>query len=619
MPANNALELTDINYDTIKQNLRNFLSNQSELGDYDYDSSTMQILLNVLAYNTYMNSYYLNMVGNEMFLDSAQIRSNVVSRAKMLGYTPRSAQGPTATVQVVVTPDDSPSTITIDRNTKFRATVDGTQYIFVNTDAATMNANPSGIYSTNINITEGRPFTFRYTVSSASPVRYIIPADNVDIRSVVVRVQETSANSSVTTFNNATNLTTVTNTTDAYFLQENEDGRYELKFGDGVLGTALNDGNVINIDYRVCNGTKATGANTFVAVDNISGYSDITVNHVSRAQGGGEKETIQSIKFNAPKNYESQNRAVTRTDYENLIQNNFADIQTVSVWGGEDNNPPIYGKVYVSAKPLSGTLLAQNRKDDIKDFLLNKNILTIEPEVVDPTYLYIKPELTVKYNPDLTSLTPGQLADNIASQIINYESNQLGLFNQYYIGSRLIKDVYNVSESISSIQIEVYMQKKFKPNTSVRTTYNINFNNEIHNYENVTKAFNISSTKFTYQGNNNCYFDDDGLGNIRIYSLTSAGARTYLNSTAGSVNYTTGLVTLNDLLITAYVGDAITITADPDKDDIDGLRNQLLLIKDASISLYDTKLKSTVTTVSSINTEGTTTTIPETGVISTVY
>jgi len=618
MPANNALELTDINYDAIKQNLRNFLSNQTELGDYDYDSSTMQILLNLLSYNTYMNSYYLNMVGNEMFLDSAQIRSNVVSRAKMLNYTPRSAQGPTATVQVVITPTDTPDFITLPKDTKFRTTVDGTQYVFVATDTTTVNA-ASGIYSTNINITEGRPFTFRYTVSSLNPVRYIIPADNVDTRSIVVKVQNSSTDTTITTFNNAENLTTVTATTAAYFLKENEDGRYELEFGDSVLGKALNDGNIVIIDYRTCNGTAAQGANNFTSIDSIGGYSNITVNHVSRAQGGGDKETIQSIKFNAPKNYEAQGRAVTRKDYETIVKNQFADIQAVSVWGGEDNSPPIYGRVYVSVKPFSGTLLAEDRKKTIADYLISRNILTIEPQIVDPTYLYVKPQLTVKYNPDLTTLTAGQISTAISNAVINYETNKLGLFGQNFIGSQLIKDIYEVNNSITSIQTELYMEKKFKPNTSVRTTYTINFNNEIHNYENVTKAFNISSTKFTYNGNANSYFDDDGSGNVRIYSLTSTGSRTYSNTSAGSINYLTGVIVLNDLLITAFVGDSITITADPDKDDIDGLRNQLLLIKDASISLYDTKLQSTVSTISSINTEGTTTTIPETGVITTVY
>ena len=617
MPANNALLLSDINFDDIKSNLKTFLSNQTELGDYDYESSTMQTLLNLLSYNTYMNSYYLNMVGNEMFLDSAQIRSNIVSRAKMLNYTPRSAQGPTATVQVVITPTDTPDFITLNKDTKFKTTIDGSQYIFVATDTKTINAD-SGVYSTNINIVEGRPFTFRYTVSTAEPVRYIIPADNVDTRSINVKVQTSSTDSTITTFNNADSLTTVTGTTDAYFLKENEDGRYELEFGDGVLGSALDDGNVVIIDYRICNGTAAQGANNFTSVDNIDGYSNITVNHVSRAQGGGDKETLQSIKFNAPKNYEAQGRAVTRRDYETIVKNQFADIQTVSVWGGEDNNPPIYGRVYISVKPFSGTLLAEDRKQTIADYLIDRNVLTIEPQIVDPTYLYVKPSLTVKYNPDLTTLTPGQISTAITNAINNYETNNLGLFGQNYINSQLIRDVYEVNSSITSIQTDVKIDKLFKPNTSVLTKYTINFNNALFN-PHAGHKYAISSSKFTYNGEANSYFDDDGNGNLRVYTPTSTGTRTYINLNVGSVNYLTGVVTINDLLITAYEGDAIAVTADPDKADVDGLRNQLLLIKDATISLFDTNLQSTVSTISSINTEGTTTTIPETGVITTVY
>jgi hypothetical protein len=619
MPANNALLLSDINFDDIKSNLQTFLSNQTEIGDYDYESSTMQVLLNLLAYNTYMNSYYLNMVGNEMFLDSAQIRSNIISRAKMLNYTPRSAQGSQATVQVVVTPTDTPATITVDRNTKFRTTVDGKQYIFVNHDAKVINADSNGVYSTNIQLTEGRPFNFSYTVSAANPVRYVIPADNVDVRSLIVTVQNSATDSTLTTFNEADTLTDVTSTTPAYFLQENEDGRYELLFGDGNLGKQLNNGNIVNIEYRVCNGVATNGANTFSSVDNISGYSDITVNFVSRAQGGGDKESLQSIKFNAPKNYEAQNRAVTRKDYENIVKGQFSDIQAVSVWGGEDNTPAIYGKVYLAVKPYTGTILAEDRKQTIKDYIARKNVLTIEPEIVDPTYLYVKPELTVKYNPDLTNLTPTQMSSVIADEIINYETNRLGLFGQDFISSQLIKDVYSKSEAINSIQIELHIEKKFVPNTTIPTTYTIAFNNEIHNYENVIKAYNVSSSKFTYNSNNNCYFDDDGAGNLRIYTLGAEGVRTYLNNNVGTVDYLTGIITINSLLITAYSGDSITLTIDPDKDDITALRNQLMLIKDASVSLYDTKLKATVSTVASINTEGTTSTIPETGVTTTVY
>lgn len=618
MPANNALIVSDINFDSIKDNLQTFLSNQTELGDYDYQSSTMQTIINLLAYNTYMNSYYLNMASNEMFLDSAQIRSNIVSRAKMLNYVPRSAQGPEATVQVIVTPTDTPASISLDKNTKFQSTVDGIKYIFVNTESKTINANASGVYSTNISLIEGRPFTFQYTVSSVDPVRYVVPADNVDTRSLAIKIQETSANSNITTYTNATNLVDITGTSTAYFLHENEEGRFEITFGDGVIGKALNDGNVVNIDYRVCNGASTNGANTFVAVDSISGYSNISVNHVSRATGGGDKESVQSIKFSAPKDYQAQNRAVTSKDYEAVIKNNFADIQAVSVWGGEDNTPPVYGKVYIAVKPVSGTLIPEDRKSTIVDFLNKKNILTIDPVIVDPTYLYVKPTITVKYNPDLTSLSSGEIATAVKNKILNYETNTLGIFGRDFIGSQLMADISSASESISSVQDELMIEKEFKPNTTTSTTYSIAFNNPIYNPHPGHK-YAISSSKFTYEGNNTSYFDDDGNGVIKIYTLTASGTRSYSNNNAGSINYLTGLVTLDNLLITEFDGSAVKIIADPLQEDIDSVRNQLLLIKDASVSVFDSKLKSTVATLSSIATEGASSTIPETGVITTVY
>jgi len=630
MPANNALELTDINYDTIKQNLRNFLSNQTELGDYDYDSSTMQILLNLLAYNTYMNSYYLNMAGNEMFLDSAQIRSNVVSRAKMLGYTPRSAQGPVATVQVIITPDDSPTNITIDKNTKFQSSIDGKNYIFVNSEAVTVNANPSGIFSTNLNIVEGRPFTFKYTVSTNNPVRYVIPNENADTRSLLVQVQETAANSSVTTFTNASNLTAVTGNTNVYFLHENEDGRFELTFGDNVIGKALNDGNVLNIDYRVCNGNAAAGANSFTILDNISGYSNITVNHVARAQGGGNKESIQSIKFNAPKNYENQNRAVTKKDYENLIKSQFSYIQSVSVWGGEENNPPTYGKVYLSIKPTQSTTLSIAQKNDIIDYLQTKNMVTIEPIIVDPTYMYLKPEVTVKYDPNSTSLSAGSLLTAVANKIISYENNQLGLFGSNFVTSKFLKELDKVSSSFTSINSELRIIKRFVPNTTTVKTYTINFNRSLLNITGGVilrinpsahpgRGLTVSSSTFTYKGISGTRFDDDGFGNVRTYYVDTTGVRVYTNRLAGTINYNIGVISLNNLLITGYTGSGIEITVDPDANDIDLVRNQILLIKDAKVNIYDNNLKRVVATTSNINTQGETTSIIEDAIISTVY
>ena len=618
MAANNVLQLSGINFDDIKDNLKNFLSSQKELEDYNYDSSTMQILLNLLAYNTYQNNFYLNMVANEMFLDSAQIRANIVSRAKMLGYTPLSSKGATATIQVNITPDDSPTTITINENTQFRSQIDGKNYIFVNPDAKVINADSSGVFSTNLTVKEGLPLTHKFNVDSDDEKRFIIPNDNVDTNSIKVTVQESAANSNVILYSNAIDLTQVGADTAAYFLNENEEGRYELLFGDGVLGKKLFNGNVINVSYRVTNGPDADSASTFTAISTVGGYSTVSVAVNTAAEGGADRESIQSIKFNAPKNYEAQNRAVTIKDYEALVKNQFPDLQTVSVWGGEDNNPPVYGKAYISVKPRAGNLISQDRKNDIKSFLQNKNVLSIEPEVVDPTFLYVAPTFTVKYNPDLTSLSSGALNDKIIDTIKTYENVKLGLFGKSFINSEMTKDIITTDDSIISVQTSLQMKKQFIPSATLTSTYRIPFSNALFNPHPGHK-YAISSTKFTYEGNANAYFDDDGNGNIRVYTLVGTTTRSYLNNNVGSVDYSTGLVTLEAILIPAFEGDFITITGKPDLDDIDPLRNQILLIKDSSVSLFDTQIKNTVINTTNISTQGNSTSIPDSGVVATVY
>jgi len=630
MAANNALQLTSIDFDGIKNDLKTFLSNQTELGDYNYEGSTMQILLNLLAYNTYKNSFYLNMVGNEMFLDSAQIRNNVVSRAKMLNYTPRSAQGPTATVQVTITPIDSPDSITIPADTQFTTTIDGVNYLYVNPDAAVVNANPSGVYSTNLSITEGRPFTYRFTVSTASPIRYIIPNENVDTRSIKVRVQESTSNTTQTTWNNASDYTAIAGNTQSYFLNENEDGKYELKFGDNVVGKRLNDGNIVVASYRVCNGTATQGANTFVAPNSIGGYSNITLKTAASAAGGAEQESIASIKFNAPKNYQAQNRAVTTGDYTTLIKNNFGDIGAVSVWGGQENDPPIYGKAFISVKPKTGFFISQTRKDDIQTFLANKNVMSISPELTDPTYKFVVPTLDVKYNPDLTTSTAGAIVSTIGNRVIQYELADLVAFGREYASSELIRDVYTANESISSMEITLKMMKNFIPVTTGPTTYRIPFNDPLLNVtggvvlripptSHPGRGLTISSSKFTYQGQASSYLDDDGFGNVRIYYIDESNVRVYTNRTAGTVNYNTGLVILNQVTITGYDGAALKVYAVPRFDNITSVRNQILAIAEAKINLYDTKLKRVTSSTSNVSTQGSSATVVGSGVISTVF
>ena len=614
MSANNALQLASMDFDGIKNDLKSFLSNQTELGDYNYESSTMQILLNLLAYNTYKNAFYLNMVGNEMFLDSAQIRDNVVSRAKMLGYTPRSAQGPTATVQVTITPGSTPDTITIPALTQFESTVDGIKYLFVNPEAKVINANSTGVYSTNLDITEGRPFTFRFDVSDASPVRYIIPNQNVDTRSISVRVQESSSNTAQTIWNTASDITEVTGNTHAYFIDESTDNRYELKFGDNAVGKALNNGNIVIVNYRVCNGTLTQGANTFTTPSSISGFTNTTTKLVTAAAGGSEQESIASVKFNAPRDYQAQKRAVTAEDYEILVKNHFADIGAVSVWGGQENDPPTYGKVYISVKPNTGFFVSQTKKDEIYSYLIPKNVVSITPEVVDPTYKFVVPTVAVEFNPNLTPSTAGAIVSSIANQLIQFELSELVTFGKDFISSQLIKQIYTANEAITSIEIDLRMMKNFIPVTTATTTYTLPFNDAL-----LGKGETISSSKFTFDGRTGSYLDDDGVGNVRIYYIDASGSKVYTNRTAGTVDYTTGLVILTQILITGYEGSELQVYAVPSRDNVTSVRNQILAITQAKITLFDTNLKRITSSTSNVSTQGSSSTVVGSGVISTVF
>lgn len=606
MAANNALQLTSVDFDGIKNDLKTFLSNQTELGDYNYESSTMQILLNLLAYNTYKNSFYLNMVGNEMFLDSAQIRSNVVSKAKMLGYTPRSIVGPEAEVQITITPDDSPSVITINANTNFTTMVDGKSYVYTNPNSLVVNANSNGVYSGKLPIVEGRPFTHRFTVSSASPVRYIIPNDNVDTTYLTVRVQESSSNTTTTTWTQSTDITGLTANSRAYFLSENEDGRYEVKFGDNIISKQVNDGNIVLVGYRVSSGQDSVGANNFASSATMGGYSDYTITTTIAATNGSNRESIDSIKLNAPRSYTAQNRVVTATDYKTLISSYFTDLQAVSVWGGEENDPPTYGKVFISTKPKSGLYISDSRKNEIKNYLKDKTVLSIDTEVVDATYLYIKPTIDVKYDPTETTATASGIASGIENALRSYETNKLNLFGREYINSDLTADVDNVNSSIKSVRISVLMEKDLKPITTVAASYKVSFNNKLYN-PHAGHKFAISSSSFTYNGRA-CYFDDDGNKALRIYTLGAGNQRVYLSNNAGTVDYNSGRISINNILISGYVGDSITFLADPDIEDIKPQRNQLILFRNARINVFNSQTNNLEASVSNVTTTGTTTT-----------
>ena len=604
MAANSTIRVTDLNFNSIKSNLKTFLRGKPEFTDYDFEGSALSTIIDLLAYNTYYNSVYTNLVGNEMFLDSAQIRNNVVARAKMLGYTPTSARSASATLDVTITPSTNLNSVTINSNTLFTSTLDGIQYKFTTPDTYVLTRE-SGYSSNTVTIKEGEPVTQKFTVDTSTAQRFVLDNDNVDTTSLKIRIQTSSANTAKRTFTQATNIVDVQANSQVFFIQENEDGKYEVLFGDGILGKALDNGNIVITDYRVTNGSVVNGANNFVAPSALGGQASFTVTVANSAFGGANAESIDSIKFNAPKSFQRQNRAVISNDYKRTILAEAPDVQAVSVWGGEDNDPPIYGKVYIAAKPTSGNLLSDQRKAELVTLLTTKNVVTISPTFVDATFLYVVPTIKVRYNVAATSLLASAISDKVATSVLNFETSQLSLFDKKFRESDFIASVTGSDQSILGANITYRMMKRFTPNQNVTTSYSIAFNNGISN-PHAGHYGAVSSTSFTFQ-NQTCFLDDDGNGVLRIYYLDSQNNKTYLNTSAGTVNYGTGLVNIKSVVITS--SSTIEVSTKPAINDIAPARNMILLISKAAIDVINDSTGATESSVTNVTTAGTTETI----------
>jgi hypothetical protein len=482
--ANSNIQMTDLDFNTIKTNLKTFLQSQDVLKDYNYEGSALSTLLDILAYNTQYNAYYLNQVANEMFLDTAIQRGSVISQAKMLNYTPRSAVAPTATIKLRVN-NVVDSSLTLPKFTSFMSeAIDGVNYNFVTADAYTENTVGGVVNFDNITLKQGLATTLNYTVDSIANPQYIfeIPDENIDTSTLVVTVQASSSNAASDVYTLATNYSTLSGDSNVYFLQESLNNTYEIYFGDGIIGNKLVDGNIVNVSYVVTSGTAAAGANNFVLMDTIVGYANTSVFPLTPATSGNEKETIDSIKFQAPKSYAAQSRAVNKNDYITAISQNSLGIQfdAVNVWGGEENDPPVYGQVFVSLKPTGAFTLTQVQKQRIiEDILKPISVLTVTPTIVDPDYTYLQLTVNVLYDPTKTTQTSTQLAAGIKSAIQTFANQTLNTFNSTFNTYDLLNTIQSYSSSVVTSEFDLKLQKKFLPNLSTPTTYKLYYNSSL--------------------------------------------------------------------------------------------------------------------------------------------
>jgi len=554
------LRIAELDFDQIKSNLKTYLNSQTEFSDYDFEGSGLSTLLDILAYNTHYNAYLANMVVNEMFLDSAVKRSSAVSIAKHLGYTPVSARGAVANLDIVVTnPTNLPASLTMDRYTPFTSTVDGVSYTFLTTEAKTASRVGSTYTFSGVNVTEGTLLSYSYVVSDITPAaKYEIPNEAVDTTTIKVSVQTSSSDTTTSTYTLSTDITGLSSTSKVYYLEQNPQGKYQIYFGDGIIGKSLSAGNIITIQYLVATGSavnvSSTVSQSFTAGTTIGGSSSIAITVNSNSTGGANSESITSIKFNAPRVNASKNRAVTATYYEALILANYAGAESVSVWGGEDNDPPYYGRVIISLKPYSGYTISDATKESIKNYILkSKQGITVNPVFVDPTYFYVKLTADIVYNSSITTLSSEQIKTQVNTAITDYFSTSLQKFNKSYIHSALTNAILAKNSSITSALVNLKLQRRIIPTLN---TTNLYTGDTALKFRNPLKPGSIISSYF-YTAINGITFlakitdlpdtspaSDTGTGTLRLVNIVNDSV---IITNVGTVNYGTGVINLTNI------------------------------------------------------------------------
>ncbi len=604
MATNKKLEVTDLDFDEIKTNLKKFLRQQDQFTDYDFEGSTINSLLDVLAYNTHYNAVYANVLANEMFLDSADLRNSIVSHAKHVGYTPRSATSPFADVNLVVN-NATGSSLTAAQGTTFTTTVDGVSYNYIVKEDTTTTP-VDGVYTFfNLKIYEGTLVNNKYTVDTSNAnQRFLIKNDFADTTTLQVKVQNSSTDTTTTTYTKSTDLADVTSSSTVYYLEGAEDSQYEVKFGDGVLGKALSTGNIVTLTYIVTSGADSNGANSFTLSGTVGGFSDVSLTVNSKSANGSDPESPASIRFNAPRQFATQNRAVTAKDYESRVKSIFSNAKSVQVWGGEDNATPVYGRVYISINPVAGATLTEATKSDIITQLKDFNVASVTPVIEDPETTFIQPNVTVRYDQKATTKSPDSIKSLIQTAITNFNTDNLQEFDQVFRHSKFIETVNRSDTSILSNITTIKLHKSFTATLAASTTYTIGFNNAFynpHSGHNMDSGGILSSSSFKISGDttNDYFINDDGKGNVRLYYV-AAGVNVYTNNTLGTIDYTNGKIVLNSLNITSVgnvdgaTSTAVRLTVIPNSVDVVPVRNQVLEIDETNTTVtvtaddYDT-------------------------------
>lgn len=592
---NTAISLVSLDFDTLKSSLKTYLKSQDKFKDYDFDGSNMSVLLDILSYNTYKNAFYLNMIAAESFLDSAQLRDSVVSRAKELNYTPKSRKSSVAELNLQF-PQSGLSSFTIPLGTRFSGQNSNSTYTFI-TDKATV-LYPSGGYFTanNFLIYEGRYLTESFIVDNTiEKQRFLLSNEQIDTDSLIVRISEDSG-STYNEYIASTSLYDLDSSSKIYFIQAAENNKYELIFGDGILGKKPKDSSLITVQYRVTNGSDGNGSTNFSLDDNLGTVNSLgsavtpTITVVSSSYDGAERESIESIKYNAPRHYETQERAITTNDYKNLVLNAFTRIKTVNVYGGENIKDSVkYGKVFVVPVTYSGTTVSESERSKIEKYLNERSTIGISCVVMQPDYLYLVVNTIVSYNTGGTTLSATDINTAVKNAIISYNQTKLNDFNIEFEFSSFSKMIDNAETSIKSNETSFQLKKVYQPELNVNTYISVDFNNSIVPGTFISSDFSTGGRRYCftdYNPNNNTFtimqkknktIIKNSVNTIYLIDKTIVGRQTYSN--AGIINYDEGLIDLNSIVINDYLyGQGLEFYATPKTPNVYSKNNNLLSI-----------------------------------------
>lgn len=586
------IDTSELDFSAYRQSLKTYLSQQTQFQDYDFEGSNLSVILDLLAYNTYHNAIYLNMVGSEMFMDTAQQRESVVSHAKELNYTPRSRSSARVPINILATPNDNPDSITIPKFYSIRGTSPtGSIYTFSTNEPVVLTRSGS-YYAANVFFYEGSVKTEAFIASANNSLNlFTINSNRVDASSIEVTVRNSSTDLTSEIWNKTETLFDIDGDSKVYFVQPAEEFKYQVAFGNGVTGKSLTAGNIVFVTYRETNGLDGNGVDTFNGQSSADGYASNTfsLSYTSASYGGAQAEETDSIRYNAIRGFSTQGRAVTINDFIAIVKSNFPSIQTVTAYGGEEASPKQFGKVIISAKPYNAEVIPDALKQEIQSFLKARATVSIDPIVVDAEYLYLDIATKVKYNINATNLTSGQIKSDVINAINQFNLSSLSDFGSDLRFSKLSAAIDASDDSIVSNDTKVRISKRITPTFGLAYNASWSFENQLYS-EAVRYTLPIghepiiSSSAFIYDGYT-AFLQDDGVGKLFIYTVAENGVVTKLNNDVGSVNYDTGSVTISNLIVDTYEGDFIKVYAKTENADIDTLTNKILLIDDEDINV----------------------------------